>query len=353
MTSSSAAPSSAPPGPAARGPWVVLMALCLGFTLSQAFRTVAAMMAPPLQAGLGLSPAELGVFAATFHFAFGAMQVFMGIGMDLLGVRRTVLLAFPLAVMGSVLCAMAPSFAWLVAGQALIGVGCAPAFLACTVFIARAFPSARFAAVSGAVMGLSGFLQLVLMPRTLGIALLASITYASFIALRGLWLGPMLTQQYGLSLVQSGNVALVVSLTSMVGPLLFGRVSAVGLGRRRWIMGFTLGMAALFLLLALLHSVVATVVIAIAIGFGCGYIVLQYADVRASYPDALTGRALAVFTMAMFLGVAVMQWVTGLAASAATAHGIDPYKVVNLTVTALLLVGTAGFAWLPRAVEER
>ena len=33
-----------------------------------------------------------------------------------------------------------------------------------------------------------------------------------------------------------------------------------------------------------------------------GYMVLQYADVRSSYPAAMTGRAMSVFTMALFLG---------------------------------------------------
>ena len=42
------------------------------------------------------------------------------------------------------------------------------------------------------------------------------------------------------------------------------------------------------------------------IGLLSGCLVLQYADVRAAYPTALTGRALAVFTMSMFLGVAAM-----------------------------------------------
>ena len=47
-----------------------------------------------------------------------------------------------------------------------------------------------------------------------------------------------------------------------------------------------------------------------------GYMVLQYADVRAAYSVSMTGRALALFTMAMFLGVALMQWLTGAAGSA-------------------------------------
>ena len=89
-------------------------------------------------------------------FAFGAMQLFMGIGIDLHGVRRTVLTAFPIAIAGSALSALANNYGLLVVGQVLIGIGCAPAFLVCTVFIARHFPTDRFAAVSGLTLGLGG-----------------------------------------------------------------------------------------------------------------------------------------------------------------------------------------------------
>lgn len=397
-----------------RAAWVVLLALCLGFSLSQAFRTLAAMMAPPLRADLGLSSAQLGVFAATFHFAFGAMQIFMGIGLDLHGVRRTVLLAFPLAIAGALLSALAPGFAAVVVGQALIGIGCAPAFLACTVFIARSFPVAQFAAISGLVMGIGGigmlltgtplawlvdqtswragflalgvasalawlgmyllvrpdapaatdaresvpeamrrFGALLLEPPTWGIVLLSAITYASFITLRGLWLGPMLTEQWGLSLVQSGHVALAVSLVSLITPSLFGRLRVRGLQRRRWIAGFTLALAALFGALALASSATVTITVAVAIGVLCGFIVLQYADVRASYPENLTGRALSVFTMAMFLGIALMQWLTGLVASVAATHQWDPFSTVHAFVALLLVVGAVGFIVLPSNVADR
>ena len=40
--------------------------------------------------------------------------------------------------------------------QAMIGIGCAPAFLVCTVFIARRYATNRFSAVSGLVLGLGG-----------------------------------------------------------------------------------------------------------------------------------------------------------------------------------------------------
>jgi hypothetical protein len=62
----------------------------------------------------------------------------------------------------------------------------------------------------------------------------------------------------------------------------------------------------------------------LAVGLLSGYMVLQYADVRSSYPAAMTGRAMSVFTMALFLGVALMQWVTGVAASTAKPRGPTP-----------------------------
>ncbi len=395
-----------------RTTWVMLLALCSAFTLSQAYRTVAAMMATQLQGEFALSPQQLGIFAATFHFSFGAMQLFMGIGIDLHGVRRTVLAVFPLAIAGSVLSAMAPGYGWLVLGQVLVGVGCAPAFLVCTVFIARRFPAHRFAAVSGVALGIGGlgllltgtplawlvhvrswragftvlafgsalawlaifwlvretpphahaahrespwqalrrFGSLFGQPHTLGIVALGAVTYASFITLRGLWLGPLLIERYGFSLVQSGNVALAVSLVALFGPPVFGRFDPKdATRRRRWIVAMTLLMAGLFLALAWAPSPLMGVAACIAVGFLCGYIVLQYADVRAAYPEALTGRAMAVFTMAMFLGIALMQWITGVVASLATAHRIEPFSAVFVTVAVLLAVGAAAFTGLPAA----
>lgn len=395
----------------------MLLALATAFAMSQAFRTVTAILATPLQAEFRLSPQQLGAFASAFHFAFGAMQLVVGIGIDLQGVRRTILAGFPLAIAGAVLCAIARSYGALVAGQVLIGVGCAPAFLACTVFISRQFAPERFAAVSGAVLSLGGlgllatgtplawlieatswrvgfwvlaacsaaawvliawtvrepasldvapdvpresvraavmtFASLFRLPYTLGIVALAFVCYASFISLRGLWLGPSLVERHGYSLVHSGNVALAMSAVSLLSPALFGRYDPGLATRRAWLIGWTLLSAALFLALALVHESWVEVALMLSIGMLSGFMVLQYSEVRAAYPSRIVGRALALFTMSMFLGVAVMQWFTGLVASVAKAHGADIYAAVFVTISALLALGAAAFAWLPRAPRSR
>ena len=324
----------------------MLLVLISGFALSQAFRTAAAIMAAPLTAAFGLTHEQLGLFAAAFHFSFAALQLFMGMGIDVYGVRRTVLVAFPLSIVGALVTAGAHGFGQLVLGQVLTGIGCAPAFLVCTVFIARRFPAGRYASVNGAALGLGsvgllltgtplawviqawgwragyialavcaalawlaiflvvrdeshrsdaehvhvlaalrGYGELFRLRHTAGILALALFTYASFMSLRGLWLGPVLMDRYGYTLVQSGNVALALSALGMIGPPLFGRFDPGDLRRRRrWLVGYTVGCAALFVGMALHVPGSVEVVLALAVGLLSSYMVMQYADVRATYP---------------------------------------------------------------------
>jgi predicted MFS family arabinose efflux permease len=390
----------------------MLLALTGAFAMSQAFRTIASVLATSLQAEFQLSPRQLGTFAGAFHFAFGAMQIVVGIGIDLHGLRRTVLTGFPLAVVGAVMAALAPSYPVLLLGQGLIGLGCAPAFLVCTVFIARRFAPERFATVSGAVLGLGGigllvtgtplawlvqatswrmgfwvlaagsiiawcliawvvveppptapesgapresfgqaalaFVSLFRLPQTTGILVLGFVCYASFISLRGLWLGPMLVERHGFSLVQSGNVALAVSSISLLSPSLFGRLDPGDTRRRRWLIGLPLLTAAMYVALAFVRQASFDVPVMLVVASLSGYNVLQYAQVRSAYPARIVGRALALFTMSMFLGVAVMQWFTGLVASVAKAQGADLYAAVLLTIAAMLVIGVLVYALLTR-----
>jgi MFS family permease len=396
----------------------MLVALASAFALSQAFRTVGAMMATPLSGYFGLTPQQLGIWAGTFHFAFGIMQLAMGVSIDMFGVRRTVLTAFPLALAGAALCALAPNYHALLLGQALIGVGCAPAFLACTVFIARHFDASRFTAMSGLVMSMAGLgivftgtplallieaaswragyavlagaavlswlvifwrvrepareaapdsapaapaerqslgkavrelLPLFAMPHTLGLVCFACVSYAAFITLRGLWLGPLLHERHGLSLVASGNVALVMTVAGMISPALFGRMDPGGVARTRWMMGCALAGALMFAAMAFTNSSAIDIGLPIVYGLLSGYSVLQYAYTKNAYPAAMTGRALALMNMAMFLGVSLMQWTTGVAASWAVDHGTEPFRAVFLTVAGMLAAGTLAFLVLPRA----
>jgi predicted MFS family arabinose efflux permease len=395
-----------------RTAWLMLLVLITAFAMSQAFRTAAALMAPSLQSAFGLTPKQLGLFAGAFHFAFGGLQLFMGMGIDVYGTRRTVLAVFPLTVIGAVVTASASTYAELIVGQALTGVGCAPAFLVCTVFVARRFPSDQYASVNGAALGigsvgllltgtplawvidawgwrvgylvmaaiaaaawiaillfvreeqpavgserptilaaLGGYGELFRLPHTGGIIGLALFTYASFLSLRGLWLGPLLIERHHFTLVETGNVALALSVLGMFGPPLFGRFDPGNARRRSWITRFTLACAGVFALMAWGLGAWPDVILALAIGIASGYMVMQYADVRAAYPSAMTGRAMALFTMAMFMGVALMQAMTGFTASAAASLHIETYTAVMGAIAFFLGLGALLFRVLPRPPE--
>ncbi|WP_312756783.1 MFS transporter [Pulveribacter sp.] len=405
-----------PPPSSSRSPRLALMLLALlsAFAMSQAFRTVTAILAPSLQADFGLDGQALGAFAGLFGLSFGVAQLLMGIGVDVYGLRRTVLAAFSLAIAGSALSTLAPSYGWLMAGQLLIGVGCSPVFLASTLFVARHFPAERFAFFSGMSMGVGGlgliftgtplawvvqhwgwrvgygvltglslaawllvwrvvheppaayaparaaheeregwgqaFARmgaLFTLPHTWGILVLSMSCYAAFLSLRGLWLGPLLIERFGFTLVESGNVALVLSLIALFTPAAFGRMDPGVRRRRAWIARASTLMALFFVALALLQGAGAAVATIVLMGLLSGYGVLQYADVRASYPPELTGRALSLFTMAMFLGVALMQWFTGIVAAWAAAQGWEPYRAVMLAIAAWLALASLAFRRLP------
>lgn len=405
----SSATTTVPPS-RSRPLWVMLLALLSGFALSQSYRTVTAIVAQDLQHDFGLSVQALGAFAGLFGLSFGVAQLLMGIAMDRYGLRRTVLAAAPLSIAGAALSALAPDHGWLMVGQLLIGVGCSPAFLACTVLISRHFPSDRFAFFSGLSLGMGGLglmltgtplawvvqhwgwrvgfgllaglsalswvivyalvrepelpgdaqqpreslrrsllglLEIFTLRHTWGILILGMSGYAAFLSLRGLWMGPLLMNRFGFSLVDSGNVALVLSVISLFAPGSFGRIDPGPLRRRAWIANASLVMAGMFAVLALLQHAGAAVALMIVLGMVWGYSVLQYADARASYSSALTGRALSLYTMSMFLGVALMQSATGAVAAWAETQEIDPYRAVLLAIALWLALASMAFRLLP------
>ena len=159
----------------------------------------------------------------------------------------------------------------------------------------------------------------------------------------------LIAQRHGFTLVQAGNVALAMTLGSMISPAVFGRLDPGGARRIRWLLGFAALAAALLALMAVVHHAALDVALALTYGLLSGYGLLQYGYVRDAYPAEMRGRALSLFTMAMFLGIALMQWLTGLVASLAKAAGGDPFTGALLAMGAMVAGGALLFWKLPRA----
>ncbi|MFC2250575.1 MFS transporter [Labrys portucalensis] len=388
--------------------WAMLAALSAVAAMSQAFRTVATLFAGELKLEFGASTQEISLFAGAFHLSFALAQIPIGVALDLFGPRRTVCAAFLLACLGALVSALAPNLPVLIASQVLIGVGCAPAFLGAIVFVTNRYPARQFARLSGLVLSFSGigmlmtgtplalvvetwswragFLALAALSilalaanallvrdeapapgrgrpnlsvafaeigpllaqrHTLGILLLGGVSYAAFLTLRGLWAVPMLMDRHGFGLVVSGHIMLATSLAALLGPPVFGLLKPRNRGRRYWIVASAALYMAAFAALAGQSSSLVDIAAVVMLGFMTGYFILQYADVRAAYAEAVAGRAFAVFNTAIFLGVAVMQWLTGLVGSFAAARDADPYLPVFAVIIVLLAAGIASFVLLP------
>lgn len=262
----------------------VFISFASGYLLSYAFRSVNAVIAPSLQADIGLSNADLGLLSSAYFLSFAALQLPLGICLDRYGPRRveSVLLLF--AAAGAALFACSNSLTGLWTGRALIGIGVSACLMAPYTAYRQWFPSERqsqlaswmlvsgtlgalastvpvslalpaigwrgvFWVMSGMILLVAAAIYLVLgrmeaeygplrgaapSPGTARIgyrhifttpifrrmALLGMINQGGFVALQTLWAGPWMMTVLGMSKQQTANILFAINLALMCGYLL-------------------------------------------------------------------------------------------------------------------------------------
>jgi MFS family permease len=390
-----------------------LSVLTLAFALSQAFRTIPSIAIGGIAEELHAGPAALALFGGVFHWSFALMQVPVGLALDIFGVRRAMIALSGFAILGGAICTFAPDMNALFLGQILIGIGCAPAFMAAIVFTSQHWPVARFAAISGLVLAVgsggmllsatplawvidrwswrSAFAVLTILSiltllasalvleksevqrsrrlapeiwtafyglrfvlfgrRPVALLALGFVSYGAVITIRGLWVVPMFVERYGLSLLSAGNVALLFSISMILGPAVMGHFDPADKARPAVITTLALATAATIGALAVFDglSLWLDVVLCTVLGFLSGFFILMYAEARSSYPPELTGRGLTALNMSFFLGAAVAQSLSGVIAAGAQRAGWNAIDAVLLFLAAALLAGSVCFFALIRA----
>lgn len=356
-------------------PTVALGALVLGHVLSQWLRTMPAITAAGVIEDLGFTEQGFAIATGLMAAAFMVGQIPVGIMLDRIGPRRTSLTLLCIAAAGAAAAALAPGRAAFAAAQVIIGTGCAGLMMAPLSFAARTLAQERFGAVSGylpgiggiglllsgspsalliaaggwrlAYAGAAGFALAVVvavallvpdLPRHDGgqrrigaeaaevLALLAGrrlrapvvlalVGYAALIGVRGLWAGPYLTDRLGLTLAAAGDVLAGLSLLLIVGPVVFGWLDR-HLADRAAVMGVIHLAAALplGLLAAGGAGMVADIGAMGAVSFALTSHVLLYPMTRALCTEAMFGKALAAVNLSFFLGITVLQPLSGIAA---------------------------------------
>ncbi|MFM2366522.1 MAG: hypothetical protein RIR95_1130, partial [Pseudomonadota bacterium] len=253
-----------------------IASLIVAYLFSQFYRAFLAVLSPVLMADLGATPELLATASGYWFLAFAGMQIPVGEALDRIGPRLTASILLAVAGIGAAVFAMATGPLMINLAMLLIGAGCAPVLMAAYYIFARSFSPAIFGTLAGVVIGvgslgniaaslplsaavdlmgwratmagLSGLtlltagliaalvrdpprvevaqkgslFDLLKLPALWPILIMTAACYAPAAGLRGLWVGPYLTDVFHADAGQIGRATLIMGLAMVVGNLAYG-----------------------------------------------------------------------------------------------------------------------------------
>jgi predicted MFS family arabinose efflux permease len=172
------------------------------------------------------------------------------------------------------------------------------------------------------------------------------VNYGTVLAVVGLWAGPYLNDVHGLAGVSRGNALLALNVATLCGVMLFSAVER-WIDSRKWtIAGGAFLSVVVLLVLALVPGLGLWPAAALLVVYAVvsAYVMLIHSHARAVLPDHLVGRGLTLQNVAVFLGVFVIQSLSGVIVGAFDGvGGAAPeaaYRAVFGFLAAMLLAGT-------------
>lgn len=375
-----------------------LIFLCLAYVLSQFFRAFLAVLSGVLQQDIGIGSEDLAFASSLWFLSFAAMQLPVGWALDRIGPRRTgsVLLLIG-GGGGAMLFALATTSMHINIAMLLIGIGCSPVLMASYYIFAHEYPPVRFATLAALMLGvgsvgnivasyplalatewigwrasLAGLgvvsagiavgmfvtvrdpvvsqseekgsvLDLLKLPVMWAILPLMLVNYAPAGTIRGLWIGPYLSDVFGLSTAQIGQATLIMGIAMIAGTLSFGPMDRI-FGTRKWVVfaGNIAGSATLFALVLLIdHGVFTSIALMALLGFVGGSFPVIIAHGRSFFPRHLVGRGVTLMNLFGIGGVGVMQATSGRVHDAYSGGAASaPYVAIFSCLGVALLAGS-------------
>lgn len=376
-----------------------LTLLCLAYVLSQFFRAFLAVLSGVLEADIGTGPDALAQASGFWFLSFAAMQLPVGWALDKIGPRRTAsVLLFLGGAGGAALFALATNALHVNLAMLLIGIGCSPVLMASYYIFARQFPVAQFATLAALMLGVGSVGNLVAsypmalaaelmgwraslaglsvlsamvalgiavfvrdpepaqseekgsvfdllkMPALWAIFPLMLVTYVPSAGIRGLWIGPYLSDVFGMSTTQVGQASLAMGVAMIAGTLCYGPLDRL-FQTQKWVVFFGNILCALFtLVLAMLmsYNVIVSVALCAAVGFFGASFPVIIAHARSFVPAHLAGRGVTLLNLFGIGGAGVMQFASGgVHAGVQASSGTEvAYMTLFALFGGLLLVGT-------------
>lgn len=397
-----------------------MVILTCGHVLSNLLRTTPAVAIDVMAADLHSTAQRLAALTAAYHFSFALFQIPIGVALDRYSIRNVSLVLFGATLLGACIAALSQGPASFLLAQIIMGMATSGMLLCPMALAAKRLSPVQFGLWSGLILSLgnggmllssaplawvvehwgwrSGFwlaaaaacvvallvllivpndkpsastrralltemttvLRLGLSPALRGIVILAFVSLAVQLVLRGLWAGPWLMDIKGLSRIAAGNVLLLFTLALVLAPTLSGVVDRRLGHRRALLLGSQLLAAALFVLMAWggpgqpLSDMFGVAVMPVSFDIGAlvliGMLVcvqpLIYAMTRQMVPSEHVGKALSAVNLSFFLGTAVMQSATS---PIAAAFGLP---VVLMAMAGMLTCGTILFFVLTRPLAR-
>jgi predicted MFS family arabinose efflux permease len=281
--------------------------------------------------------------------------------------------------------------------MALIGIGCAPVLMASYYIFALDHPPARFAFLAALMVGVGTLGNIVasypttLAAETMGwraalwtlcavsavtaagiwftvrdplkepseqkgsfgevlriralwfIFPLMLVSYAEVGALRGLWIGPYLTEVFAAEPRLIGQATLAMGIAMVIGPIAYSPLDRI-FGTLKWVIflgscGVLLSTVGLILLIE--SNALTTIILMCAIGFFCSTYPAIMSHGRSLLPRHLVGRGVTLLNLCSIGGVGIAQFATGriYAANSENAPAVYPFSLIFIFFAAALAVG--------------
>lgn len=343
----------------------------------------------------------VGLMSSMYFFPYALAQIPVGIMLDRIGIRRTILYLSIVACLGTLLFATSSSIYLLGLGRALVGFGVGGYYVSSLKALAVWFRPERFATLTGALTSIGNIGSLVatsplaLLTLTIGwrgsflivfafmlfftalawgvirdkedecyrsrgsissdlktiltdrrflaLTLVPLFVYGFFISFQGLWGGPFLMDVYGMSKSEAASLLLFIGIGFMfLGPVAGFASDKMEKRKPILVAGVSLSLA-FWVILALLGNALTPVTIALTfllLGVGFAFTNIYMTIAKELFNPQIYGTSMASFNVFAFIGAGFFQYLMGVLLSAT--HGgarvFEAYQLIFALGVALVSV---------------